>query len=145
MVESSVKSKCKSKGKSGAKEAKEAKDVRDAIPPHVRRLMIFVSVALHKHVILFSKANQKKLEQWVESVARLHMYDRTAAHRKATTRWLCKSKDDVWKSVQAVFSFESIVRDVSNGAMQAYQDSEEGRLTAAWESFYAQLEETDRH
>lgn len=105
-----------------------------AVPAHVHQLVILLTIALHKHTILFSKSNQKKIEQWVESAVRLYLHDRTEAQRTATMRWLRKHRATVWKSIEAVFSFESIIHEESERTRR-----DEVAVTEAWRSFYTDV------
>ena len=106
------------------------------VPRHVHTLNIFLASALYKHSILFSRTNQKKLEQWIESVVRLYVHDRTRTQRLTTLRWMHKQKTCVWKSIEAVFSFESIIHD----ALPTRMAHEEGAVSKAWRALYAEVD-----
>ena len=106
------------------------------VPPFAHILNIFFAVALYKHEVLFSSANQRKIEQWIEANARLYLHDKTAAQRKSTLQWLIKHRECVWKNAEALFSFEGILHaEVSSKMKQQQQE-----VTCAWEEFYSDIE-----
>ena len=107
-----------------------------SLPKYVHKLNIFFSVALYKHEVLFSLANQKKIEQWIEAAARLYLHDKTDSQRRLTANWLLKNKSFVWKNAEALFSFEGIIHTKISPAMK----KQEAEIIKAWESFYVDLE-----
>jgi hypothetical protein len=112
------------------------KKMRGALPKHAHALNIFFSVALYKHEVLFSVANQKKIEQWLEASVRLYLHDRTAPQRKATMRWLEKNRECIWKNAEALFSFEGIIHETVSDRMKKH----ERHVTDAWIAFYTDIE-----
>jgi hypothetical protein len=110
--------------------------VMKSLPKHVHTLNIFFSVALYKHEVLFSLANQKKIEQWIEASARLHLHDKTVPQRHLTAQWLSKNKSFVWKNAEALFSFEGIIHNKISPTMK----KQEAEIIAAWDSFYVDIE-----
>ena len=107
------------------------------IPEHAHRLNVFFSVALYKHDVLFSTANQKKIEQWLEATVRLYLHDRTPAQRKATMRWLEKNRAFIWKNAEALFSFEGIIHE----KVTEHMKTQEKAITEAWSAFNESISE----
>jgi hypothetical protein len=82
-----------------------------AVPPSAHALVRFYVAALHKHDILFTKANASHVEQWVELVVRLYLHDRTRGDRRRTVARLRQHEPHVKSSMDAVFRFEAILRN----------------------------------
>ena len=99
---------------------------------------MFLGIALYKHTILFSTANQKRLEQWIESSTRMYLHDHHVKQREATAQWLLKNRSAAWKSIEAVFSFESIIQEADTTDVRTRQENE---IIAAWERLYADLKQ----
>ena len=81
------------------------------LPPPAHRLIQFLVGALHKHDLIFTKANARHVEQWVELVVRFYLHDHTTAQRRKTYAHLQAHQAHVKSSIDAVFRFEAILRN----------------------------------
>ena len=81
------------------------------LPPAAHRLIQFLVGALHKHDLIFTKANARHVEQWVELVVRFYLHDHTATQRRKTYTHLQAHQAHVKSSMDAVFRFEAILRN----------------------------------
>jgi hypothetical protein len=98
------------------------------VPEYFHSVNIFLLSALSVHAILFSKPSTRTIEQWIEHSARLHVHDHTDLQKRRTVEWLLKYHADIRRHMQAVFSFEGILRDNgrnSEGVLDAWQKSVE--------------------
>ena len=109
---------------------------KHVIPPYVHTLTMFFSAALYKHAVLFSKINYKKTEQWIESVVRIYLHDKSILQKKTTLVWLQKNRGIVWKNAEAIFSFEGIIHN----KLSTNHKKEEQQLLSAWNLFYEHLD-----
>ena len=81
------------------------------LPPAAHRLIQFLVGALHKHDLIFTKANARHVEQWVELIVRFYLHDHTATQRRKTYTHLQAHQGHVKSSMDAVFRFEAILRN----------------------------------
>ena len=81
------------------------------LPSAAHRLIQFLVGALHKHDLIFTKANARHVEQWVELVVRFYLHDHTTAQRRKTYTHLQAHQMHVKSSIDAVFRFEAILRN----------------------------------
>ena len=81
------------------------------LPLHAHRLIQFIVGALHKHDLIFTKANARHVEQWVELLVRFYLHDHTAVQRRKTYKHLQVHHTHVKSSMDATFRFEAILRN----------------------------------
>ena len=93
----------------------------------------FVHRSYTKHPIL---ENYKKTEQWIESVVRIYLHDKSILQKKTTLVWLQKNRGIVWKNAEAIFSFEGIIHN----KLSTNHKKEEQQLLSAWNLFYEHLD-----
>ena len=78
----------------------------DIIPSHVHCVIRFLSAALYKHEFIFTKAKQNTIEQGIELLLRLHLYDCTIEQKQCTSHRLEPSLKLLEDSIHAIIQFE---------------------------------------
>ena len=81
------------------------------LPPAAHHFIQFLVGALHKHDLIFTKANTRHVEQWIELIVRFYLHDQTTAQRRKTYAHLQAHHAHVKNSIDAVFRFEAILRN----------------------------------
>lgn len=81
------------------------------LPSSAHDLITFLISALHKHDLIFTKANVRHIDQWIELVVRFYLHDYTCVQRKKTHIHLKVHHEHVKNSIDAVFRFEHILKN----------------------------------
>ena len=102
--------------------------VDQTVPEEAHRIVIFLAAALHKHTIIFTKANYRTIEQWIELVIRLFLYDRTKLQRKRTVDLLKRDAPAILQNIRSIFNFERILVESQDDVMKR----EEKEVMRVW-------------
>ena len=81
------------------------------LPPSAHHIIRFLISALHKHDLIFTKANARHIDQWIELIVRFYLHDCNNVQRKKTHVHLKVHQEHVKNSIDAVFRFESILKN----------------------------------
>lgn len=81
------------------------------LPPSAHQIITFLISALHKHDLIFTKANARHIDQWIELVVRFYLHDCTCIQRKKTYIHLKVHHEHVKNSINAIFRFENILKN----------------------------------
>lgn len=100
-----------------------------SLPPSAHTIIRFLISALHKHDLIFTKANTRHIDQWIELIVRLYLHDCNCTQRKKTHVHLKVHHEHVKNSIDAVFRFESILKN--NKRNEQMVNSEEA-IHNAW-------------
>lgn len=99
------------------------------LPPSAHHIITFLIGALHKHDLIFTKANARHIDQWIELIVRFYLHDSNGVQRKKTHVHLKVHHEHVKNSIDAVFRFESILKN--NKQSEQMVKGEEG-IRNAW-------------
>ena len=107
------------------------------VPEYFHAVNMFLLSALSVHVILFSKQSTRAIEQWIEHSVRLHVHDHTDLQKRRTVAWMLKYHADIRRHMQAIFSFEGILRTVDTPSKKRHCE----RVLDAWQRSVEHLQQ----
>ena len=91
--------------------------------------------------MILTESNRHHFEQWVELVARYFLYDSSELERVGTRKLIRRHHHHVWRNIEAVISFERLVRSTAGKERPNMTDvhGAESALRQEWELLSAEV------